>query len=151
LLWCATPTHQPTSDQAALGILDADSATLDHLLPARLRRAFDHTLAVLACYACNQLRARLDAYARKAWPLTESQLDRFMNAHSAYRARIVASTLLLRVAPGATQIASEWDSTQRHLTSMPAVPESALPTLSDFEIQDLKVRLCSQSALPALL
>lgn len=144
--WCGVITLASDISQSAQGILDDDTATLDHLLHARLRGDDKRQQVVLACYACNQLRARLNAYTHKRWPLSFAQITYLDSARSQYALRLAASTAF---PPGASLLAAEYALAYANLTSTSAILAS--PSTPVFELPLLLSRLAAFSLLPALL
>jgi hypothetical protein len=147
--WCGILTLWPTSPQSALGILDDDHATLDHLLHVRDRSLGCPQPVVLACFACNQLRARLNSYAAKAWPLTSAQCTLLAACRAAYAQRLTATLNSGLLAPGSTQLAAEYATAHTNLLATTAIlSSSAVPSN---EITLLRSRLAAQLAVPAYL
>jgi hypothetical protein len=147
--WCHSLTIWPDFPQAALGLLPDDTATLDHLFHAR-DRPRGHSPVVLACYACNQFRARLNAYAAKAWPLSPSQFALLTTSRAAYSQRLALTSADL--APGHSVLASEWTKALSNLALTASILNS--PLLSNFpdsELTALRHRVEALSGLPPAL
>jgi hypothetical protein len=137
---------------AATGILPSDAATLDHLLTIRQRKPFDPASAVLACFACNQFRSRLDAARARYWPLSLAQVSQLLLSRQAYLERLAAATALGFLAAGQATLSAEYATATQNLSTTSAVltSEAALP-LSPEELQAIHQRLACQQSIPAFL